>query len=179
MKKQSTRWGFTLIELLVVVLIIGLLAAVALPQYQKAVKKAQSREVYVALEALDKAYSEHYLNDGKSSVYYDRLSIKLPELKYFKYAYPNPVYNGSTLETTSSTEPSPSYLEYANGGKPILTKQPEGVNIHVRIENGHITTAWCRGDNNTAAPKLCSLYFDCPPLQATSAEQVNYKCQIL
>ena len=48
--------GFTLIELLVVVLIIGILASIALPQYQKAVEKSRSAEAIVMLKNAHQAY---------------------------------------------------------------------------------------------------------------------------
>ena len=52
---QKNNTGFTLIELLVVVLIIGILAAVALPQYQKAVTKARIVQELTVFDAYKKA----------------------------------------------------------------------------------------------------------------------------
>lgn len=56
--------GFTLIELLVVVLIIGILSAVALPQYTKAVEKSRVAEAKILLKALSDAEDVYVLNTG-------------------------------------------------------------------------------------------------------------------
>ncbi len=64
MKNKHTRRGFTLIELLVVVLIIGILAAVALPQYNKAVEKSRIAEMQTILADLEKAAEMHRITKG-------------------------------------------------------------------------------------------------------------------
>ena len=56
--------GFTLIELLVVVLIIGILASVAVPQYTKAVWKARFSEALVTVNAMEKALQLYVLQNG-------------------------------------------------------------------------------------------------------------------
>ena len=59
--------GFTLIELLVVVLIIGILAAVAVPQYQKAVEKSRATEALTLLKALRDQQAVCFLEYGVGS----------------------------------------------------------------------------------------------------------------
>ena len=59
-----SKQGFTLIELLVVFLIIGILAWVALPQYQKTVEKARATEAITVISKLENAMEVYKLANG-------------------------------------------------------------------------------------------------------------------
>ena len=70
--------AFTLIELLVVVLIIGILAAVALPQYQKAVMKTRYATLKNIVEAMAQAQQVYHLANGTYSNDFEELDVSLP-----------------------------------------------------------------------------------------------------
>ncbi len=70
--------GFTLIELLVVVLIIGILAAVAVPQYQLAVDKARLANLLSMVNAVKKAQEVYSLENGSYTSDWNALALYFP-----------------------------------------------------------------------------------------------------
>ncbi len=69
--------GFTLIELLVVVLIIGILAAIALPQYTKAVEKSRAAQALAVLKSFGQAYQAYYMANGDYPTSFDQLDLDM------------------------------------------------------------------------------------------------------
>ena len=72
---KSKIGGFTLIELLVVVLIIGILAAVAYPQYRFMVLRAETARALPLLKSLRDAQDRYFMANGTYTQKFEDLDI--------------------------------------------------------------------------------------------------------
>ncbi len=150
--------GFTLIELLVAVLIIAILAAVALPQYQKVMYRIQGREALQAIDVLDKALHAYYLqHDTYEDISEENLDIKLPQLKYFNWTIDSSKEKKEIILESTPLVTTKLYIKtFLDNTKPLhkwyCTKSKNEAESSV----GGITY-W-----NTSIPLSCSNYFDCP-----------------
>ncbi len=88
---KMNKKGFTLIELLVVVLIIGILAAIALPQYFKAVEKSKSAEALVLFGSIVGAEQRYFLTHDAYTTDFNQLDVDFPNA------------SGNTMSTNNYT----------------------------------------------------------------------------
>ena len=75
---MKNKQAFTLIELLVVVLIIGILAAVAVPQYQVAVDKTHAKTALLIMRHIRDAEELYKLANGNYTMDFTELNLDLP-----------------------------------------------------------------------------------------------------
>ena len=85
MKKQRNLKGFTLIEMLVVILIIGILAGIALPQYKYAVEKTKFVQLKTTAKAIKDAQTRYVLTNGDRSLDLSVLDIDIEGCTYSKF----------------------------------------------------------------------------------------------
>ena len=102
MKKRSCNGGFTLIELLVVVLIIGILAAVALPQYKKAVYKSRYAQLKVLVSSIVQAQIVYRLANGEYATKFEELDIDMPGGKLGTSTDAKYIYDWGTCALSST-----------------------------------------------------------------------------
>ena len=157
--------AFTLIELLVVVLIIGILAAVAVPQYQQAVEKSRATEALSILKTIATANRTYYLTHGTYPTNIEELDIEIPgslvntgvgkrtETKYFQYG-PALMENdeGIAIAKRLPTEQFYTLTYYQTGEICCFSFSTKGTKFCNQLSNGKTTS-------KTHTTKTCYLLF--------------------
>ena len=97
----SRLGGFTLIELLVVVLIIGILAAMAMPQYFKAVERSRMAEAVTLIDSVTKAQRRKFMQTNNYAANFEGLDVAPKGARgnvYYSKGNPTTGANGNGFE---------------------------------------------------------------------------------
>ncbi len=118
MKKHNSK-GFTLVEIMIVVVIIGLLAAMAIPAFQKVRASSQEKAIVNNLRQLSSAAQQYFLENGAITAAYTDLVGSDKYVKTIQIVagetYPTTINaSDESIAVTGSNVPNKSVISFSN-----------------------------------------------------------------
>ena len=135
--------GFTFVESLVVVLIIAILAAVAVPQYQKAVAKTKTSTAISQLVQIMQAQERFFMATGRYTLDLEELDITVPQSKYYTFSC------GSSSCYTGCTAMPKNW-----GQLPRIRMTPKKDSHQCEVSISHMLDWWYCDGFSTGAEKV-------------------------
>jgi type IV pilus assembly protein PilA len=113
LNKKNGNNGFTLIELLVVIIIVGVLAAIALPSFLNQIGKARGSEAKSNIGTINRSLQSYRLENSTMTGAITNLDAKISG-SFYSYALVNAAQNFAGVQTTSQRSDLKAYSAAVN-----------------------------------------------------------------